>query len=56
MSVHDLLNDVRKEAGDDDDNDGEPGRTAGKQLDKDKVHVLGVQEGPARSGNNMVIR
>lgn len=56
MSVEDLLHHIRKEAGDDDDYDGEPGRTAGQQLDKDEVHVLGVQEWPAGSSNNTVVK
>lgn len=53
MSEHDLLNYIRKEADDDDNNDGKPGRTTGKQLDEDKVHVLGVQEWPVSSRNNI---
>lgn len=47
MSVEDLLHHFRKQAGEDDDDDGKPGRAAGQQLDEDKVHVLGVQERPA---------
>lgn len=46
MSVKDLLHHIRKEASYDDDDDGEPGRTAGQQLHKDEVHVLRVQERP----------
>lgn len=47
MSVKDLLDHIGKQAGDDDDDDGEPGRAAGQQLNEHKVHVLGVKEGPA---------
>lgn len=46
MSVQDLLHHVRKQAGDDNDDDGKPRRTAGQQLHKDEIHVLGVEEGP----------
>lgn len=46
MSVKDLLHHIRKEASYDDDDNGKPCRTAGQQLHKDEVHVLGVQEWP----------
>lgn len=46
MPVEHLLDDVREKAGDDDDDDCEPDRAAGQQLDEDKVHVLGVKERP----------
>lgn len=46
MSVEDLLHHIGEEAGDDNDDDGKPGRAARQQLDEDKVHVLGVEEGP----------
>lgn len=46
VPVEHLLDDVREKAGDDDDDDCEPGRAAGQQLDEDKVHVLGVEERP----------
>lgn len=46
MSVENFFHDIRKEAGNDNNNDGEPGGTTGQELDKDKVHVLGVEEGP----------
>lgn len=48
MSVEDLFKHVRREASDDDDDDGKPGRTAGQKLHKNKVHILGVQERPAK--------
>ena len=50
VAVEHLLDDVGEQAGDDDDDDGEPGRAAGEQLDEDKVHVLGVEEGPGGGG------
>lgn len=46
VPVEHLLDDVREKAGDDDDDDCEPDRAAGQQLDEDKVHVLGVKERP----------
>ena len=46
VPVAHLLDDVREKSGHDDDDDGEPGRAAGQQLDEDKVHVLGVEERP----------
>lgn len=46
MSVEDLLHHIRKEASYDNDDNGKPSRTAGQQLHKDKVHVLGVEEWP----------
>lgn len=50
MPIDHLLDDVGEKAGDEDDDDGEPGRAAGEQLDKDKVHVLGVEERPGGGG------
>lgn len=46
VPVEDLLHHVGEEAGDHDDDDGEPGRAAGQQLHEHEVHVLGVEEGP----------
>lgn len=56
MSVEDLLHHIRKEACYDDDDDGEPGRTAGQQLHEYKVHVLGVEEWPGGSGRDTMIK
>lgn len=55
MSVEDLLYHVRKEAGYDDDNDGEPRRAAGQQLHEHKVHVLGVEERPGGRGRDTAV-
>lgn len=46
MPVEDLLQHIRKEASYNDNDDGEPRRTAGQQLYEYKVHVLGVEERP----------
>lgn len=55
MSVEDLLHHIRKEAGYDDDDDGEPRRTAGQKLHEYKVHVLGVEEWPGGGGRDTVV-
>ncbi len=46
VPVEDFLDDIWKQAGDDDDEDGKPGRAAGQQLNKDEVHVLRVKKRP----------
>lgn len=55
MSVEDLLHHIRKQAGDDNDDDGKPGRAAGQQLHEDKVHVLCVEEGPGGDKRNKML-
>lgn len=56
MSVEDLLHHIRKQAGDDNDDDGKPGRTAGQQLHEDKIHVLCVEERPGGCERNRAQR
>lgn len=51
MPVKDFLDDIREQAGDDDDEDGKPGRATGQQLNKDEVHVLRVKKWPNREEN-----
>ncbi len=51
VPVKDFLDNIWKKAGDDDDEDGKPGRSAGKQLNKDEVHVLCVKKRPNRGEN-----
>lgn len=55
VPVKHFLDDVGEQAGDDDDDDGEPGRATGQQLDKDKIHVLRVEEWPVEKGEKNAI-
>lgn len=55
MPVQHFLDDIRKQAGDDDDEDGEPGRATGQQLNKDKIHVLRVEKWPIKKEKNYII-
>lgn len=53
VPVKHFLDDVGEQAGGDDDDDGEPGRATGQQLDKDKIHVLRVEEWPVEKGKKL---
>lgn len=55
VSVEHFLDDIGEQAGDDDDDDGEPGRATGQQLDKHKIHVLRVEEWPVGKGKNAIM-
>lgn len=51
----DLLDHVRQQTDDDEQDDAEPGRTAGQHLNKHVVHPLVVQEGPGERREDLVI-
>lgn len=55
MPVKDFLDDIREQAGDDDDEDGKPGRATGQQLNKDEVHVLRVKKWPNGGGKLQLV-
>lgn len=55
MSVEDLLHHIRKQASDDNDDDGKPRWTAGQQLHEDEIHVLCVEEGPGRNKRDKML-
>lgn len=55
MSVEDLLQHIRKQASDDDEDDGKPRWTAGQQLHEDEIHVLCVEEGPGGKKRNKML-
>lgn len=46
--AEDLLDDIRQQADGDEQDDAEPGWTAGQHLHEDVVHPLVVEEGPEK--------